>query len=45
MTALWRDVGLQRITCKPMVVSEQVEEVKPRSRSARFRFAPRLSEQ
>ncbi len=42
-TAFLRDERLQRITRKPLVASPEEEERNPRSRSAKLRFARRLS--
>ena len=42
-TAFLRDERLQRITRKPVVATEQEEEVNPRSRSAKWRVAQRLA--
>jgi len=42
-TAFLRDERLQRITRKPLVASSEEEERNPRSRSAKLRFARRLS--
>ena len=42
-TAFLRDERLQRITRKPLVASPEEEECNPRSRSAKLRFARRLS--
>jgi 16S rRNA (cytosine1402-N4)-methyltransferase len=43
-TAFLRDERLQRITRKPVVATEQEEEANPRSRSAKWRLACRVSE-
>ena len=42
-TAFLRDERLQRITRKPVVATEEEEEANPRSRSAKWRLARRLS--
>ena len=42
-TAFLRDERLQRITRKPVVATEQEEEANPRSRSAKWRVAQRLT--
>ena len=42
-TAFLQDERLQRITRKPLVASPEEEECNPRSRSAKLRFARRLS--
>jgi len=42
-TAFLRDERLQRITRKPLVATPEEEECNPRSRSAKLRFARRLS--
>ncbi|WP_038552642.1 16S rRNA (cytosine(1402)-N(4))-methyltransferase RsmH [Synechococcus sp. KORDI-52] len=42
-TAFLRDERLQRITRKPVVATKQEEEANPRSRSAKWRLAQRLS--
>jgi len=43
-TAFLRDERLQRITRKPVVATDQEEEANPRSRSAKWRLACRVSE-
>ena len=43
-TAVLRDERLQRILCKPVVATEQEEELKLRSCSARLRLASRFSD-
>ena len=42
-TAFMQDERLQRITRKPLVATPEEEECNPRSRSAKLRFARRLS--
>ena len=42
-TAFLRDERLQRMTRKPVVATEEEEEANPRSRSAKWRLARRLS--
>ena len=41
-TAFLRDERLERITRKPVVATEQEQDVNPRSRSAKWRLARRL---
>ena len=43
-TAFLRDERLQRITRKPLVASPEEEECNPRSRSAKLRFARRVTD-
>ena len=43
-TAFLRDERLQRITRKPVVATDQEEEANPRSRSAKWRVARKVSE-
>ncbi len=43
-TAFLRDERLQRITRKPVVATEEEEELNPRSRSAKWRLACRITD-